>query len=197
MMNSRIRLGMAVTGITVAALALTGCSLPGTIPLGSPPVLIGDATQDSTDRSASISGSRLCVINNSTLSMSILWQGYPDARDIPVGERNCNSGYETDHKNDVSAIISYAVSGDAGKLHEIKVAANNNWLWPPEASAAVRVDEYLWKGVCHSFDVGGTRFVETGWLRGAMTRINDSADNKEFELTLTDKLGEIVGSDCY
>jgi hypothetical protein len=28
-------------------------------------------------------------------------------------------------------------------------------------------------------------------------RIDDSADNKEFELTLTDKLGVIAGSDCY
>jgi hypothetical protein len=129
--------------------------------------------------------------------MTILWQGYPDARDIPVGDRNCNSGYETGQKSDVSATISYAVSSDDGKLHEIKVAANNYWQTSPDASATVPIDEYLWKGVCDFFTVGKKRFVETGWLRGEMTRLDDSADNKEFELTLTDKLGEIVGSDCY
>jgi hypothetical protein len=188
---------VSLTAITIAVgLALTGCTLPGTIPLGSPPVLIADESQGQVDRSASIRGSRLCVINNSSLAMSIFWQGFPDARDIPVGERNCNSGYETGNKNDVSAIISYAVSGEAGKVHEMKVAANNDWKSSPLASAQVPIDEYSWRGVCTSFDVGETRFVETGWLRGAMTRLNDSADNKEFELTLTDKLGEIVGSVC-
>jgi hypothetical protein len=184
--------------VTLAlGLALTGCSLPGTIPLGSPPVLIADETQGPVDRSASIRGSRLCVINNSTLPLSIFWRGYPDARDIPVGERNCNSGYETGNKNDVSATISYVVSGDDAKVHEIKVAANNYWQFYPDASATVAFSDEMRKGACGFFDVGGTRFVETGWLRGVLTRLDDSADNKEFELTLTDKFGEIAGSDCY
>ena len=188
---------VSLTAITLAVgLALTGCTLPGNVPLGSSPIINGGTTIENADRNASIRGSRLCVINNSTLAMSIFWQGFPDARDIPVGERNCNSGYETGNKNDVSAIISYAVSGEAGKVHEMKVAANNDWQSSPLASAQVSIDEYSWRGVCTSFNVGETRFVETGWLRGAMTRLNDSADNKEFELTLTDKLGEIVGSVC-
>ncbi len=183
--------------LTVAVgLALTGCSLPGTIPLGSPPVLIGDATQGQTDRSASVSGSRMCVINNATATMSILWQGYSDARDIPSGGRNCNSGYETSNKDDVSATISYVASDDAGTVHELHVAANNNWLWTPEASAVVYLPDETKKGLCRPFTVGQTRFVETGWLRGEMTRINDSADNKEFEFILTDKVGDVVGEDC-
>jgi hypothetical protein len=189
---------VSLTAITIAVgLALTGCTLPGTIPLGSPPVLIADESQGQVDRSASIRGSRLCVINNSTSSMTILWQGYPDARDIPIGERNCNSGYETGNKNDVSATISYVVSGDDAKVHEIKVAANNYWQFYPDASATVAFSDEMRKGACGFFDVGGTRFVETGWLRGELTRLDDSADNKEFELTLTDKRGDIAGSDCY
>jgi hypothetical protein len=188
---------VSIMSLTVAVgLALTGCSLPGTIPLGSPPVLIGDATQGQTDRSASVSGSRMCVINNATATMSILWQGYSDARDIPSGGRNCNSGYETSNKDDVSATISYVASDDAGTVHELHVAANNNWLWTPEASAVVYLPDETKKGLCRPFTVGQARFVETGWLRGEMTRINDSADNKEFEFILTDKVGDVVGEDC-
>ena len=188
---------VSIMSLTVAVgLALTGCSLPGTIPLGSPPVLIGDATQGQTDRSASVSGSRMCVINNATATMSILWQGYSDARDIPPGGQNCNSGYETGNKDDVSATISYVASDDAGTVHELHVAANNNWLWTPEASAVVYLPDETKKGLCRPFTVGQTRFVETGWLRGEMTRINDSADNKEFEFILTDKVGDVVGEDC-
>ena len=177
-------------------LALTGCSLPGSPVLGTAPLSTDDTTIDQTDRLASISGSRMCVINNSTATMSILWQGYSDARDMPSGGRNCNSGYETGNKDDVFGVISYVASDDAGTVHELQVAANNNWLWTPEASAVVYLSDYTTKGVCRPFTVGQTRFVETGWLRGDLTRITDSADNKEFELILTDKVGDVVGEDC-
>jgi hypothetical protein len=196
-MNFRIRLGIAVTGITVAALALTGCSLPGTIPLGSPPVLIADETQGKAERSASMRGTRLCVINNSTSPMSIFWRGYPDAREIPVGERNCNSGYETVRdRPDVEALISYVVPGEAGKLRTLEVSAHNFWQFPPGAAAMVIDSAGVRRGVCHDFSVGESKFVDTGWLRGVMTRLDDSADNKEFEFELTDKIGEPGGGDC-
>jgi len=196
-MNSRIRLGMAVTGITVAALALTGCSLPGTIPLGSTPVLIGDATQGQTDRSASTRGTRLCVINSSSSPMSIFWRGYPDARDIPMGERSCNSGYETVRdRPDVEALISYVVPGEAGKLRTLEVSARNFWALPPVAKSMIIDSAGARKGVCWDFSVGESKYVDTGWLRGVMTRLDDSADNKEFEFTLTDRVGERGGGDC-
>jgi hypothetical protein len=188
---------VSIISLTVAVgLALTGCSLPVYVPLGSSPLISGDQGVDQTDRLASVSGSSMCVINNSTATMSILWQGYSDARDIPPGGQNCNSGYETGNKDDVSATISYVASDDAGKVHELHVAANNNWLWTPEASAMVYLPDDTRKGVCRPFTVGQTRFVETGLLRGEMTRINDSADNKEFEFILTDKVGDVVGEDC-
>ena len=190
---------VSIISLTVAVgLALTGCSLTGTIPLGSPPVLIGDATQGQTDRSASLKGTRLCVINNSTSAMSIFWRGYPNAREIPVGERNCNSGYETDYDvPDVKATISYEVLGETGKVRTLEVSAHNFWQYPPGADSEIVNSAGARRGVCHDFSVGQSKFVDTGWLRGVMTRMDDSADNKEFEFTLTDKIGEPGGSeDC-
>ncbi len=196
-MNSRIRFGIALTGITVAALALTGCSLPATIPLGSPPVLVADETQVKAERSASMKGTRLCVINSSTSPMSIFWRGYPDAREIPVGERNCNSGYETAHDvPDVEARISYVVLGETGNLRTLEVSAHNPWQYPPGAAAMIIDSAGVRRGVCHDFSVGESKIVDTGWLRGVMTRLDDSADNKEFEFTFTDKVGERGGGDC-
>lgn len=188
---------VALTSMPLAlVLALTGCALPGSPLLGTAPLSTGETALVQADRSASLKGSRLCVVNNSTATMSILWQGFSESQDIPSGGQNCNSGYEDSKKNDVSGTISYVASDNAGTVHEINVAADNNWLWSPHASALVYLPDGTRKGVCRSFDVGQTRFVETGWLRGDLTRINDSADNKEFELLLTDKVGDVAGGDC-
>ena len=189
---------VSIISLTVAVgLALTGCSLPGSIPLGSPPVLIGDATQSPTDRSASLKGTRLCVINSSTSAMSILWRGYPNAREIPVGERNCNSGYETDYNvPDVKATLSYEVLGETGKVRTLEVEAHNFWQYQPGAKSVIIDSAGAKRGVCHDFSVGQSKFVDTGWLRGVMTRMDDSADNKEFEFALSDKIGEPGGVPC-
>jgi len=187
---------VSLISVTLAVgLGLTGCSLPGTIPLGSPPVLIADESQGQVDRSASIRGSRLCVINNSTLSLSIFWRGYPDAREIPVGERNCNSGYETGKQPDVAADISYRPSREMGEVQSLYVSADNIWFLPANGAAHVSFNGKD-RGVCNLFSVGDSKTVETGWLRGAMTRINDSADNVEFEVTLTDNSAEPGGEYC-
>ena len=189
---------VCLISVTLAVgLALTGCSFPGAIPLGSPPVLIADESQGQVDRSASMKGSRLCVINSSTSPMSIFWRGYPDAREIPVGERNCNSGYETGKGvPDVEALISYVVLGETGKLRTLEVSARNFWQMEPVAKSMIIDSAGARRGVCYGFSVGETKFVDTGWLRGVMTRLDDSADNKEFEFTLTDKVGERGGGDC-
>lgn len=184
---------LTVIGLATV-LTLTGCTLPGNLPLGSSPLIDGGTTIDKANRNASIRGSRLCVINNSTYAMSIFWRGYPDARDIPAGGSNCNSGYESG-KTDVLADISYKESGDVEEVHTLTVSAGNGWLLGASAAATVDLNGRH-RGVCGGFSVGETETVETGWLRGALTRLNDSADNVEFELTLTDNSGRPGGQYC-
>jgi len=190
---------VSMTAITIAVgLTLTGCTLPGNVLLGSSPLISGGTTLEKADRSASIKGTRLCVINSSTSPMSIFWRGYPNAREIPVGERNCNSGYETARDvPDVEAIISYDVLGETGKLRTLEFSAQNFWQYPPGAESMIIDSAGARRGVCHDFAVGQSKFVDTGWLRGVMTRLDDSEDNKEFVLTLTDKVSEPSGESCY
>ena len=184
-------------GMAVVALALAGCTLPGNVPLGSSPIINGGTTIENADRAASIKGTRLCVINSSTSSMSIFWRGYPNAREIPVGGRNCNSGYETTRDvPDVKATISYAVADEVAKVRTLEVSANNFWQFPPGAASIIIDSTGAQRGVCHDFAIGQSKFVDTGWLHGEMIRVDDSDDNKEFEFTLTDKVGEPGGGDC-
>lgn len=195
-MNLRIRFGIAVAGITVAALALTGCSLPGNAPLGSSPLIDGGTTIEKSDRQASVLGSRLCIVNNSTAKMSIFWRGYPDARGIPAGGSNCNSGYETEMA-DVAGSLEYEPADTPGTRQVLSVAAHNAYLNSPRAEAIFLLPNGDKMGACNWYVPGKTKSFDTGWLHGTMTRLDDSEDNKEFVLTLTDKVSEPSGESCY
>ena len=195
-MRNSLRYSVAVAGILVLAVSLVGCTLPGNALLGTAPLSGHTASSDQVERSASLKGSRMCIINNSSLNMTISWRGYPDARDIPIGERNCNSGWEdSDSQSDIEGTISYVAAGETGRVRYINVWAENQILWWPHASAMTRIPGGKSVGACGNWSLGETHFIDTGWLHGILTRLEDSDDNKEYELVLTDKIGE-PGGDC-
>jgi hypothetical protein len=187
----------SLTAIAIAlGLALAGCTLPGNVPHGSPPLTKDEQVLGEIDRKASLKGSRMCIINNSSLNMTIFWRGYPDARDIPIGERNCNSGWEdSDSMSDIEGTISYVAAGETGRVRYINVWAENQILYWPHASAMTRIPGGKSVGACGNWSVDETHFIDTGWLHGILTRLPDSDDNKEYELVLTDKIGQ-PGGDC-
>jgi hypothetical protein len=196
MMNFRIRFSLTVAAVTVVAVALAGCTLPGNVPLGSSPLITGGTTIEESDRQASVLGSRLCIVNNSTAKMSIFWRGYPDARGIPAGGSNCNSGYESD-RADVAGSLEYEPADTPGTRQVLSVAAHNAYINSPKAEALFVLPNGDKMGACNWYVPGKTKSFDTGWLHGTMTRLDDSEDNKEFVLTLTDKVSEPSGESCY
>ena len=189
---------VALTSIPLAlGLALTGCALPGNVLLGTAPLSSGNETSTEILRSASLKGSRMCIINNSSLPMSVLWRGYPDSRDIPIGGRHCNSGWEpSSDRTDIEGSIAYVAFGETGRVRYIQVSAMNQGLYWPQAQAEFFVPGGGRGGACARFSVGQMEFIDTGYLHGELTRLEDSDDNKEYELTLTDRIGA-PGGNCW
>lgn len=147
------------------------------------------------EREASIRSSNLCIVNNSSTKMTIWWRGYPDKRDIPAGGSQCNSGKES-VSSDVFGVIDYEPAGYPGARLPINVLADNHFLNPPQAAAAVQTQEDVQVGACGAFKIGQSRGMETGWLHGELKRGDDSENNIEFVLTLTDNVGPTSGQYC-
>lgn len=186
MINRRTTAALIAATTAALAIALTGCATPVSAP-----------TPDPSDRDASVRGSRLCIINNSSTAMTITWRGFADARGIPAGGQQCNSGYEVGHLSDVKGVIEYAVAGQPGGVDDIFVFANNDYIGLPVATVAIDpsgIGDGM--GACGVFDVDYTRNMDTGWLHGSIQRIADSSDNKEFVLILTDNVGQPSGEEC-
>jgi len=158
-------------------------------------VLSGCMASEQTDRQASKLGSNLCIVNNSSSTMSIAWRGYPDARQIPGGGQLCNSGNESDVP-DVLGTLEYEPAGQAGTKLKLYVAAYNIAIGRPHAEAYFVASPGKRQGACYQYDVGEMKTVDTGWLHGEMTRQKDSSDHKEFVLILTDRVGQPAGGRC-
>lgn len=158
-------------------------------------VLSGCTATEQADRQAGKLGSNLCIVNNSSSTMSIAWRGYPDARQIPGGGQLCNSGNESDVP-DVLGTLEYEPVGQAGTKLKLYVAAFNMAIGSPHAEAYFKASPGMWRGACYQYGVGEMKTVDTGWLHGEMTRQKDSSNNKEFVLILTDRVGEPAGGRC-
>ena len=156
-------------------------------------VLSGCTATEQADRQAYRLGSNLCIVNNSSSTMSIAWRGYPDARQIPGGGQSCNSG-KSDIP-DVFGTLEYEPVGQAGTKLKLYVSAYNQLYGLPSAEAFFIASPRN-KGACWQYDVGEMKTVDTGWLHGEMTRLEDSSDHKEFVLILTDKVSEPAGENC-
>ena len=145
----------AWAGVAVVALALTGCALPGNVLLGTAPLSSGNETSTEILRSASLKGSRMCIINNSSLPMSVLWRGYPDSLDIPMGNRHCNSGWEpSSDRSDIEGSIAYVALGETGRVRYIQVSAENQMFGWPQAQAEIFVPGGKRVGAYARFSVG-------------------------------------------
>jgi len=138
---------------------------------------------DDTERQASRLDSRLCIRNDTSMQMRVQWRGYPAPSDIARGESTCNTGYETLY-SDVEATIEYEPVDDPGNWLSLTALADNRVLGLPQA--AVYYEQQVYKyGVCGNFFVGDTRTFQNFIFRADLTRQDDSADHKEFSLTIS------------
>ena len=152
------------------------------------------ASEPATDRVASIRGTNLCIINNSSTSMTSLWRGFPDERPLPPGATTCNSGRE-EVMSDVANELRYFPLVD-GPRQSLFVKADNHWLNQPTALSIIQVGEDQYTGACGSFEINQVRTHETGQVHGDLKRIADSENNIEFVLTLTDSSAPVAGNSC-
>ena len=138
---------------------------------------------DDTEREASRLDSRLCIRNDTSMQMRVQWRGYPAPSDIARGETTCNTGYETLY-SDVEATIEYEPVDDPGNWLSLTALADNRVLGLPQG--AVYYEQQVYKyGVCENFFVGDTHTFQNFIFRADLTRQDDSADHKEFSLTIS------------
>jgi hypothetical protein len=113
----------------------------------------------------------------------VQWRGYPAPSDIARGETTCNTGYETLY-SDVEATIEYEPEDDPGNWLSLTALADNRVLGLPQG--AVYYEQQVYKyGVCGNFFERDTRTFQNFIFRADLTRQDDSADHKEFSLTIS------------
>jgi hypothetical protein len=171
---------MAVAGIALMSVVLAGCSSDAAEPVPASP---------STDaqREASLRGTEICVQNNSTMNMRILWRGFPVKTEIPPAATTCNTGYETT-KADVFASLEYQPPATPDTWLTLGVTGSNHWAAEPSAAVWFEVSDKKF-GVCDTFDVGDTRSFRADAVRIDLSRIDDTQENKKFIVNLTDSEG--------
>ncbi|CAB4909975.1 MAG: hypothetical protein F2808_07290 [Actinobacteria bacterium] len=178
--TKKLRLLIPILG---TALALSGCSANSTSDLTSTP-----AQSTAAQREAQNRGSRLCVVNSTSLQMRVQWRGYPAPRDVSPGHTDCNSGYETTQV-DVLAAIEYEPADQPGKWLTLNAFAENIFLGPPRAAAWFE-SQGSQLGACGKYYVNDEDSFQTNKLHVKIVRIDDTASNKEFVLTLTEPSGQ-------
>jgi hypothetical protein len=180
MMSLRVRLGIAVTGITVVALALTGCTLP-----------------DSSPKEASIDGSRLCFVKKGNGTVSVnpspnvvsnpeMLSG--EGGEISTQER-CFTGYNAYNdvvsSSDDSSTEEDVVVDVTSPSGAIRMMANNPYISAPQFgfdTDFARKEKFrdgkifgLSQGDKNSFTYKGFKFT--------VERRVDSSDFKEILVT--------------
>ena len=182
-MSTRTRstvMTMAVAGVALMSVVLAGCASGAAGPAPASP---------STDaqREASLRGTEICVQNNSTMSMRILWRGFPVKTEIPPAATTCNSGYETT-KADVDATLEYEPEKTPGTWLTLGVTGSNHWAAEPSAAVWFEANDKKF-GACDTFDVGDSRSFQAEAVRIELSRIDDTPENKRFIVNLTNSEG--------
>ena len=145
-------------------------------------------TSDEAEREAQNRGSRLCIVNSTSLQMSVQWRGYPAPRDINPGNTDCNSGYERTVV-DVSATIEYEPKDQPGQRLTLNAFAENIFLGPPRAATWFESQGSQF-GACGGYYVNDEDSFQANGLHAKIVRVDDSESNKEFVLTLTEPSGQ-------
>lgn len=143
---------------------------------------------DNAAREAQNRGSRLCIVNSSSLQMSVQWRGYPAPRDINPGNTDCNSGYERTDV-DVLATMDYGPKDQPGQRLTLNAFAENIFLGPPRAATWFESQGSQF-GACGKYYVNNQDSFQANGLHVKIVRVDDSESNKEFVLTLTEPSGQ-------
>ena len=173
----------AVTALALAAVAAISVVLAGCAATSQ-----SLSPTTSTPRAAALRGTEICVQNNSSMNMRITWLGFDAPKALPPAGRECNSGYVSGGKPDVQATIEYEPVSSPNTWLTMGLWARNPWSARPEA-AAWFVKGARDFGMCGGFDDGEVYSFTADDISAHLTRIADTADNKEFVLNLTDSEG--------
>lgn len=186
-MRKEVTVRLVAACVIAASLTTAGCGLqPST----------ESANRDSTSRSALARGERLCVTNNTGLTVLLKWF-FEDSKDPLIDDRlragvtNCANGSNTGAYG-LSARVRWN-----DRLSQL-FTVYNPLVGPPavivdsDKQTAMDVTRcaqvYGWTGVDYcseSFVVNQSKtYGAYGWHESTLTRIDDSADFKEFTLSL-------------
>ncbi len=183
-MSTRTRtavMTVAVAGIALMSVVLAGCSSDAAEPVPASPSTVAQ-------REASLRGTEICVQNNSTMNMRITWIGFAAPKALPPAGRECHSGYVSGGKPDVQATIEYEPVTYSGTWLTMGLWATNPWSARPQAATWFAQGDKSY-GMCGGFDDGELYSFTADEISAQLTRIADTADNKEFVLNLTDSEG--------
>ena len=180
---------LAFAGALLTAVSLTtaGCGL-------QPP---GESAKDnSVSRQALGRDERLCVTNNTGMTVKMVWS-YADTQDplvndlLPAGSKNCATGSNTGAYG-LSARVRW--NDRLSQLFTVynplvgtpQVVVDSDKQSAMDVTRCAQV--YGWAGVNYcseSFDINQSQtYGAYNWHQSVLTRIADSADFKEFTLSL-------------
>ena len=192
-MKLSLRIAAVALGCSVAATALSGCTLSGNVPRDAAPPSSADAAWDQTERLASIRGSRLCIVNDSPMNVRVEWIGFSAPIDIERGTSACHGGYE--HLlDDVDAAIEYEPVDTPGEWVKLYAFATNHFIGLPRAATYYEEGRRVF-GVCGNFSEGYTRTFQTPTIHAELKRLSDTESYKEFILSLTASDGPSSAAD--
>lgn len=176
-MKSLIKVALAATSIATMLL-LGACASAG------------ESVQPAASRDAHLPGSRMCVNNNSTMKMRILWRGYPDTRPILPAGQSCNSGYEAIDEN-IAATLEYEPLDAPGTWLQWKFTVDNSWpSYPHVMMWFVCTNNFRCGIELYSKVAGDTSAMQKSGLRADVFRLADSDSSKEWEVSLTPASGD-------
>lgn len=183
------KLALPAVASLCVTLFLTGCTSVSTEASST------QTTSAEETREAGVRGSRLCIYNNSQISLSVTWRGYPQARIVAPNATDCNSGYESGETPDIAAVLDFEDPAKPGTTQRWFFAANNPWIEQPHAELYYESGDKK-SGICLSYGEDVQRGLQQSGIRGDLKRIQDSSDNIEFTLTVTDAQGNNFADDA-
>jgi hypothetical protein len=161
----------------VTALIALGCAAPLLLAACSSEPTAAEPTAAEPSREAGNLGTRVCVLNNTSLEATIAFSRKDTAQEgvIPAGGRACGEGTFGTGRD----VIGKVTWGNPSWITEF--SASNPWMGPPDA----RVSENLPTGktIClgQGFNVNESLSGDNGIVQTKLTRLADG-QWKEFEL---------------
>ena len=174
-------IAFALAGIALMSVVLSGCASGAAGPAPASP-------STEAEREASLRGTEVCVQNNSAMNMRITWHGFDAPKALPPAGRECHSGYVSGGKPDVQATIEYEPVSSSNTWLTMGLWATNRGSARPQAATWFTKGEKKY-GMCGGFDVEEMYSFAADDISAKLTRIADTADNKDFVLNLTDSEG--------